>query len=65
MVAEQARRKRAAAAQARRLAQAIGSAEDRARILAYAAELEAQADALEGDPPGGLDRRRKKPRSSR
>jgi hypothetical protein len=36
--------KRAAAARARRLAQGLGGQNDRARLLAFAAELEAEAD---------------------
>jgi hypothetical protein len=58
-VAEQARQRRAAARQARRLAGAAGRAEDRERILAYAAEMEAQADALENRPDRSSDRFKK------
>ena len=39
--------KRDAAARARRLLNEFGRADDRARLLKYVADLEAQADALE------------------
>jgi len=39
--------KRDAAAQARRLASELSAPEDRARVLRYAAELEAMANALQ------------------
>jgi hypothetical protein len=44
---ERAKTLRAAAQQARRLAQSVTNADDRDRMLAYAKDLEAQADALE------------------
>jgi hypothetical protein len=44
---EQIRTKRESAIRARRLAVEISSAADQARALAFAAELEAQADVLE------------------
>ena len=47
--------KREGAKRARRLANFITAAEDKARMLAFADELEAQADALEAaaaEPPG-------------
>jgi hypothetical protein len=58
-LAEEARKKRAAARQARRLAGVAARAEDRERILAYAAELESQAGALEGRPDRPSDGRKK------
>ncbi len=42
--------KREGAERARRLASYITSAEDKARMLAFADELDAQADALEAAP---------------
>jgi hypothetical protein len=43
---KQIKAKREAAAKARRLSAQLTAAEDRHRVLAFAAELEAQADAL-------------------
>ncbi len=46
-----AKAKRAAAARARRLASALNPEEDRERLLDYAKELDAEADALDGQEP--------------
>ena len=52
-VRAKAHEKRKAAEQARRMVLALSSEADKARILAFAEELEAQADALEGQPTKG------------
>jgi hypothetical protein len=51
--AAEIRSKREAAERARRLAKEF-PARDRPRVLAYAEELEAEADALEREQPGKL-----------
>jgi hypothetical protein len=52
-VQAQAHEKRKAAEQARRMALALSAEADKARIFAFAEELEAQADALEGQQAAG------------
>lgn len=47
----QIKAKREAAAKARRMAMQFTADDDRERALRYAAELEAEADALERQPP--------------
>jgi hypothetical protein len=45
---EQIRAKRDAAARGRQIAQDLTNREDRSRVLAFASDLDAQADTLEG-----------------